>query len=99
MEFRLMQVPQEVPEGPFDLIVVSEVAYYWRMADLERAADKMAGMQARGGQLLLVHWTPLVKDYPITGDQVHDYWTSRPEWRTVRSMRQEQFRLDVLERV
>jgi hypothetical protein len=99
VEFRLMQVPQEVPEGPFDLIVVSEVAYYWRMADLERAADKMAGMQARGGQLLLVHWTPLVKDYPITGDQVHDYWTSRPEWRTVRSMRQEQFRLDVLERV
>ena len=99
VEFRLMQVPQEVPEGKFDLIVVSEVAYYWRMADLERAADRMAGMQVRGGHLVLVHWTPLVRDYPITGDQVHDYWTSRQEWSTVRSMRQEQFRLDVLERL
>ena len=99
VEFRLMQVPREVPEGVFDLVVVSEVAYYWCMADLVRAADKIAGMQERGGHLLLVHWTPLVHDYPITGDQVHDYWTSRPEWRTVRSMRQAQFRLDVLERV
>ena len=99
VEFRLMQVPQEVPEGIFDLIVVSEVAYYWRMTDLEKAADRMAGMQVRGGQILLVHWTPLVSDYPITGDQVHDYWASRREWRTVQSMRKEEFRLDVLERI
>ncbi|MDO4263925.1 MAG: methyltransferase, partial [Deinococcus sp.] len=25
-----------------------------------------------GGTLLLVHWTPLVHDYPQTGDAVHE---------------------------
>ena len=99
IDFRIMRVPHEMPEGSFDLIVVSEVAYYWKLADLELAADRMAEMQEVGGHLVLVHWTPLVHDYPLTGDAVHEYWINRPEWRTVRSLRQEKFRLNVLERV
>ncbi|RXH56781.1 SAM-dependent methyltransferase [Granulicella sibirica] len=98
VEVRKMHFPQQVPEGMFDLIVISEVAYYWHMADLERAADRVAPMQRPGAHLVLVHWTPQVRDYPLTGDAVHDYWISRPEWRVVRSLRQERFRLDVLEK-
>jgi hypothetical protein len=99
VEFQKMQFPLEAPEGEFDLVVLSEVAYYWTMADLERAADRISEMQGAGGQVLLVHWTPRVSDYPLTGDAVHEYWLSRPEWRGVRALRRERFRLDVLERV
>ena len=46
-----MQVPAQMPEGEFDLIVVSEVAYYWQLPDLERAATGLAQRHATGGHL------------------------------------------------
>ncbi len=99
VSFACMQVPAQMPEGEFDLIVVSEVAYYWQMPDLERAATGLAERHVPGGHLILVHLTEHVPDYPLRGDQVHDYWLSRPEWRAVHHERHQRFRLDVLERL
>ena len=93
-----MQVPDEFPSGSFDLIMVSEVAYYWQREDLKRAMDGLAQRHERGGHLLLVHLTEPVKDYPLTGDEVHTLWTARPEWTVVHSRREPRFRLDVLEK-
>ncbi len=98
VSFQKLQVPQQMPEGTFDLVVVSEVAYYWRQADLELAADRIAAQQQPGAHLILVHLTEPVRDYPLTGDAVHDYWTGRPEWTTIHSERHDRFRLDVLEK-
>ena len=99
VDFACMQVPHMLPDDCFDLIVVSEVAYYWTRPDLEHAADELAERHDRGGHLVLVHLTEFVPDYPQTGDQVHDYWTGRPEWRTVHHARHERFRIDILERL
>ena len=98
VDFACMQVPHMLPDDCFDLIVVSEVAYYWTRPDLEHAADELALRHEPGGHLVLVHLTEFVPDYPQTGDQVHDYWTGRPEWRTVHHARHPRFRIDVLER-
>ncbi len=87
-----------MPGGHFDLIVISEVAYYWQRDALERAATLLAARQTPGDQLLLVHHTPWVPDYPLTGDQVHTLWLARPEWTVVESRRREGYRLDLLER-
>jgi hypothetical protein len=94
-----MRVPQTMPEAEFDLVMVSEVGYYWNRADLGRAADGLAERHAAGGHLVLVHLTEWVPDYPLTGDQVHDFWLERPEWRRVGGERRERYRIDVLERV
>ena len=99
VSFACMQVPAQMPEGEFDLIVVSEVAYYWQMEDLERAADGLADRHLPGGHLVLVHLTEFVPDYPLRGDEVHDYWLSRPEWQAIHHERHPRFRLDVLERL
>lgn len=99
VQLRRMQVPKEAPEGQFDLIVVSEVGYYWGRADLDRAIAVLAEHHQPGGHLLLVHWTPRVHDYPLTGDVVHDLWQARPEWRTISDESREQYRISVLERV
>ena len=77
VELRKMQVPSEFPEGQFDLILISEVGYYWSPADLARAADLMLAALPVGAQLLLVHWTPVVPDYPQTGDEVHDFFLQK----------------------
>lgn len=51
----------------FDLIVVSEVAYYWSASDLAAAARRFREVLQPGGDLILVHWTGAT-DYPQTGD-------------------------------
>ncbi|MBC3787580.1 class I SAM-dependent methyltransferase [Spirosoma utsteinense] len=71
---RQMKIPDEFPDQSFDLILLSEIGYYLSMPDLGRARQLLIDHLRPGGQLLLVHWTPFVPDYPLTGDQVHDFF-------------------------
>jgi len=71
VSFARLCVPDAFPQRSFDLIVLSEVGYYWSLADLERARVLIADHLEPGGHLLLVHWTPVVADYPLTGNEVH----------------------------
>ncbi len=98
VQFQRMHVPTEFAEGSFDLILVSEVAYYFAPPELELLAGKIAQHQHAEADLVLVHFTPIVSDYPATGDQVHDYFLSRPEWSHVAGSREERYRIDVLRR-
>jgi SAM-dependent methyltransferase len=102
VEIHLMQVPNEFPTRKFDLILLSEVGYYWSPTDLARAAEMLiAGLQP-GGQLLLVHWTPPVHDYPLTGDDVHELFLAKAmetgPLRHLSGQRHEKYRLDLLEK-
>lgn len=99
---RRMQVPAEFPEGQFDLILLSEVGYYWAPADLARAADLLLAALPAGAQLLLVHWTPVVPDYPQTGDEVHEFFLQKTgpngSLTHLHGHRAEKYRLDLFER-
>lgn len=99
VRFACVQLPEEAPAGEFDLVVVSEVGYYWQRDDLARAITLLAERQPTGGHLVLVHFTEFVEDYPLTGDEVHAVWLARREWKTIHHSRQASYRLDVLERV
>ena len=94
-----MEFPREVPLGCFDLVVVSEVAYYWEREDLQCAAAALAAHQNAGSYVLLVHLTEPVPDYPLTGDEVPEAWLARPEWARVSGHRSERYRVDLLQRV
>ncbi len=60
--------PREAPaETGFDLVILSEVAYYWSDADLVAAAALIGQRLVPGGRLLLVHWLGDT-DYPQSGD-------------------------------
>lgn len=102
VELRKLQVPSEFPEGQFDLIMVSEVGYYWSPVDLARAADQMLAALPPSGQLLLVHWTPVVPDYPQTGDEVHEFFLQKAQpggaLRHVHGHRADKYRLDLFEK-
>lgn len=64
-------LPEEAPRGPFDLIVCSEVLYYWSRPLLLGALATLGRALAPGGGLVAVHWTPRTSTYPLQGDEVH----------------------------
>ena len=96
--FARAQLPTELPAGRYDLVMISEIAYYWSFEDLELGATMLAKHQHPGDHLVLVHLTAPVPDYPLTGDEVHNAWLTRPEWRSIKQERYERYRIDVLER-
>jgi SAM-dependent methyltransferase len=98
VEFQIMQFPGTTPNQTFDLIVLSEVGYYLSKKDLLIGRDWIVNALRPGGHLLLVHWTPSVEDYPLTGDEVHDLFLAiTPTPLTcVFSSRKTHYRIDVL---
>jgi predicted TPR repeat methyltransferase len=102
VRFEQMAVPAEFTDESFDLILVSEVGYYWGWDDLALAQRLIAEHLTPEGQLLLVHWTPYVEDYPLTGDQVHEAFLAGAQagngLRHLVGSRQQTFRLDLFER-
>ncbi len=97
-----MDVPQTFPAGRFDLVVMSEVGYYWTTPDLAHAAQHIAAALAPGGLWLLVHWTPAVPDYPLRGDEVHDFALAfardSGRFEPVLEARQPRYRINLLQR-
>lgn len=63
-------LPDQWPDGRFDLIVISELGYYFPVAELDTILDRSLGSLDSGGTLVAVHWRGAT-DYPLTGDQVH----------------------------
>ncbi len=100
VRFARMRIPEEYPDQDFDLTLVSEVGYYWSMPDLVTARQMIVTHLLPGGHLLLVHWTPHVPDYPLTGDAVHEVFIARaePELRHVGGERSDRYRLDLFAR-
>ena len=63
-------VPGEWPSRSFDLIVFSELLYYFDDTDLDQVLRLGIGSLHPGGQLLAVHWRHPAP-HPRTGDDVH----------------------------
>jgi SAM-dependent methyltransferase len=64
------QLPEEWPDGQFDLVVLSEILYYFDERDLDDVLAKASRAVAPGGTLLSIHWRWEVADYPQRGDAV-----------------------------
>jgi SAM-dependent methyltransferase len=74
IEFREMNFPNEIPaslEAGFDLMVVSELLYYYSEKDLERFFEVIPKILKPNGEILLIHWRGISDHYPSTGDKVH----------------------------
>ncbi|GHB67623.1 class I SAM-dependent DNA methyltransferase [Persicitalea jodogahamensis] len=103
IDFQHMQFPSQVPTGTFDLVLLSEVAYYWGDEEFDRARDEVMKMLEPGGDLVLVHWTPFVEDYPLTGDEVHErfirFSQQNDSLRHLESNRETTYRLDVFRKL
>lgn len=95
VEFAQRAIPGGMPDGPFDLIVLSEVLYYLTMTDVQETARSCTTRLRRGGEIVLCHWLGET-DYPLTGDEAADAFikgASAPG-SSQRTIRRGEYRLD-----
>ncbi|GEO98543.1 class I SAM-dependent DNA methyltransferase [Methylobacterium haplocladii] len=71
IRFLQAAVPGDWPGGRYDLILLSEVAYYLDRADLERLVACVREALLPGGDVVLVHYLGAT-DYPLSGDEAAD---------------------------
>jgi len=79
------RIPDDWPDGTFDLVVFSEVLYYLDPPALERCVDLAVAGLDPGGELVAVHYRPVVADHRLTGDEVHGRLRNRTDlvrWST-----------------
>ncbi|OON82993.1 SAM-dependent methyltransferase [Streptomyces tsukubensis] len=69
-EVRGMTLPEEWPEGTFDLIVLSEMLYYFDDFELSCLLGRAVHSLEPGGTLVTAHWDHPVRDHLRTGSQL-----------------------------
>jgi len=90
-------LPEEMPDGPFDLIVASEVLYYFPREEMLTVLRGFERELARGGVLLAVHWRRETETYPLQGDEVHDLLVEHTRLLNRETIIEPDYRLDLFE--
>ncbi|MGQ4353070.1 SAM-dependent methyltransferase [Streptomyces drozdowiczii] len=93
-----MAVPDEWPDGPFDLVILSELLYYFGPSARSRVLRQSAGSLADGGHLITVHWNHPVDEHTRTGREIAEEVNTLPELRPLARYDDPDFTLTVHER-
>ena len=81
-----------------DLLVLSEIGYYFSQESWRALAGRLVERLAPGATVLASHWLGVSQDHVIHGDTVHAILRENPLLRLRQSERYEEFRLDRWER-
>jgi SAM-dependent methyltransferase len=87
-------LPDDLPSDDFDLIVFSEIGYYFERGVLAGIRDLLIKRLTPQGVLVGVHWLGVSADHLLTGEEVHDELRSSTSLRLTESQRCEGFLLE-----
>ncbi|MEU0135726.1 class I SAM-dependent methyltransferase [Streptomyces sp. NPDC006296] len=79
VEIRHLTLPGQWPEGTFDLIVLSELLYYFDHAELTDLLNRAVSALEEDGTLIAVHWNHQVAEHLRTGREIAEILSSVPE--------------------
>lgn len=91
-------IPDDLPDGRFDLVVASETLYYLDGSALAQTLELLAARTVAGARVVCVHWRPAGPERPLTAAHVHDEARRQPWLRRLTSECRPEYLLDVLER-
>ena len=95
---RVGVVPRDLPDGPFDLVVASEILYYLEPGELAETLAWLPRALVPGGRVVVVHWSGIAHDAPHTAVQVTEALLAVPELAHVLGEDGPTYRIDALER-
>jgi protein-L-isoaspartate O-methyltransferase len=82
------------PHGEFDLMVLSEIGYYFEEMAWREMAERLLAKVPAGGTVLAAHWLGESKDHVMSGDKVHEILAAGPGISLELAERHQGFRLD-----
>ena len=91
-------LPDQMPEGTFDLIVFSEIGYYFDSPTVSSLSRELVSRLRDGGIFLASHWSGVSREHVIRADELHEILAATA-LEPVSSGRYEGFRLDCWRRV
>ena len=92
-------VPEQWPDGEFDLIVLSELLYYLDAEERARVMKAALRSLLDGGHLVAVHWRHHVPEHAAEADEVHAELRALPELHSLSRHEEDDFLLDVFVRI
>jgi SAM-dependent methyltransferase len=98
VEMYCASLPEYIPAlgqgSRFDLIVLSEIGYYFRPHEWESLTARIVESMEQGAILLAAHWLGDSIDHQMTGDAVHEILNLRDGLQLEHSERHGSFRID-----
>lgn len=91
----LADAAEEFPAGEYDLIVMSEVAYYFDESTLALVLADVLDHLSEAGFLVACHWLHEVAEYPLDGESVHAALRALPGLICTVTHREDDFILEV----
>ncbi|MFF3976091.1 class I SAM-dependent methyltransferase [Streptomyces sp. NPDC001828] len=95
---RQLTLPQEWPTGSFDLVVLSEVLYYFDPDTLDEVLRRATAALEPGGTLVTAHWNHPVPEHLCTGDELAGVVASVPGLTLLADHREDDFVLQTFGR-
>lgn len=71
------RLPGEWPPGSYDLVLLSELLYFFSPADLDLVLGRAVDALLPGGALVAVHWRHPSSDHPLPTEEVHSRLAER----------------------
>ena len=94
VNIRCGSLADELPVGMFDLVLLSEIGYYFDEPELARLGSRVINRLEPSGILLAVHWLGHSADHLLEGDIVHETLGRLDGLSLDLSERHEGFRID-----
>jgi SAM-dependent methyltransferase len=92
-------LPADLPDLKFDLIVASEILYFFTAEDLTELLDGLLARLEPGGDLVATHWRVREGRHGYDGFNVHEALQRRPELASLVQHDDENFVLNVFRRL
>lgn len=70
-------IPEDIPSDSFDLIVFSELGYYFERDELAAVIDRLLAVMSPAATLLSCHWLGTSADHRLSGKAVHSILETR----------------------
>jgi cyclopropane fatty-acyl-phospholipid synthase-like methyltransferase len=94
----LGSIPAAIPDGPFDLVVASEILYYLTATELASTLAALESRMVPGARLVAVHWRSPGPERPFSARQVHRLLRAQPWLEPLTRGGTRDYLLDVMER-
>jgi SAM-dependent methyltransferase len=99
VKVQCISLPDRMPVIGFDLMVLSEIGYYFTPDEWQDVSSRIISDMDAGATLLAVHWLGHSDDHCMNGEQVHEILSANERLSLEHSERHSQFRLDRWTRV